>query len=184
MKILIAILALIIIAGAVFFIYLNSGMYNIGATTEHTGMTLWMIEKLKDNSIKNHASGIEEPGNLSDSSMILAGFGHYDENCLECHGAIGIAAEPFARGLYPEAPDLQEEVEEWTAAELFWITKYGIKMTGMPAFAETHNDQQIWEIVAFLKQYPQMGYYDYLEMREKPGSQHEHGQEAEDHEHD
>ena len=33
---------------------------------------------------------------------------------------------------------------------VFWIIKNGIKMTGMPAFASTHDDKAIWAITAFM----------------------------------
>ncbi|MEE9174617.1 MAG: cytochrome c, partial [Thermodesulfobacteriota bacterium] len=40
-------------------------------------------------------------------------------------------------------------------------TKNGIKMTGMPAFGLSHSDQEIWSIVAFLKQLPDLTPEDY-----------------------
>ena len=36
---------------------------------------------------------------------------------------------------------------EFTDGELLWITKHGIRMTGMPAFGITHDDEEIWKIV-------------------------------------
>ena len=40
--------------------------------------------------------------------------------------------------------------------QLFWITKNGIKLTGMPAFGKTHSDEKIWDIVAFMEKLPTM----------------------------
>jgi len=183
MKILLIIVAIIVVLFAGFYIYLNSGSYNIAATSKHTGTTLWMIDKLVDNSIEKHASDIDVPENLGDSSVIAAGFGHFDENCRECHGAAGFSAEEFAKGLYPEAPELKEEIEEWSPAELFWITKHGIKMTGMPAFAPTHTDQQIWQIVAFMQFYEHMSAAEYKSMMETAGEEYE-GYEEGEHDHE
>jgi mono/diheme cytochrome c family protein len=38
---------------------------------------------------------------------------------------------------------------------LFWIVKHGLKMTGMPAWAE-HSDEELWATVAFIKKLPGM----------------------------
>ena len=38
---------------------------------------------------------------------------------------------------------------------MFWVIKNGIKMTGMPAWAD-HSDEEIWATVAFLKKLPGM----------------------------
>ncbi|MBD3219322.1 MAG: cytochrome c [candidate division Zixibacteria bacterium] len=178
MKILIAIVIILALAFGLFVIFINSGMYNIAATSEHTGLTLKIINATKDNSIRKHAKGIDAP-DLSDSAMIREGFEHFDQMCVTCHGAIGISKDEFAKGLYPLPPALSEEIEEWSAAELFWITKHGIKMTGMPAFGDTHNDEAIWPIVAFMQKLPEMSYYDYTNLRSGAeeqdfGHEHEH----------
>ena len=45
-------------------------------------------------------------------------------------------------------------------AELFWITKHGIKMSGMPGWAD-HSDEELWATVAFLRKLPAMTPEDY-----------------------
>jgi len=47
--------------------------------------------------------------------------------------------------------DVQRDLSD---AELFWIVKNGLKMTGMPSFGKTHTEEQIWGIVAFLRHLP------------------------------
>jgi len=41
-------------------------------------------------------------------------------------------------------------------AKMFWVTKNGIKMTGMPAWGKTHSDDKIWAIVAAVKNLNEM----------------------------
>ena len=48
--------------------------------------------------------------------------------------------------------------------ELFWVTKNGIKMTGMPAWGKTHSDKKIWAMVAFMKKLPDMSAEEYKKM--------------------
>ncbi len=38
-------------------------------------------------------------------------------------------------------------------------------MTGMPAFGPSHSDQEIWSIVAFLKQLPDLTSEDYKALK-------------------
>ncbi len=142
------------------------GLYNVAATEEHTAPTLWILETLTDNSIETHAEGVTAPDMLDDSATVQAGFELFDQLCRTCHGAPGIGPDRFAAGLYPAAPSLKNEVEEWSDAELFWITKHGIKMTGMPAFGDVVNDDDVWKIVAFVRTLPGVGYYDYLDRRD------------------
>jgi len=49
-------------------------------------------------------------------------------------------------------------------AELFWLVKNGLKMTGMPAFEKFHSDNQLWAIMAFVRDLPNIYPQDYAAM--------------------
>ena len=54
--------------------------------------------------------------------------------------------------MYPRAPDLgSPAVQRWSDAELFWIIKNGVRPTGMPGFAHIHSDEEIWNLVRFVR---------------------------------
>jgi mono/diheme cytochrome c family protein len=61
----------------------------------------------------------------------------------------------ISRGLYPRAPELRRKRHS-TPAEDFWVVKHGIKMTGMPAWGVTHDDEILWDVVAFLRKLPEL----------------------------
>ncbi|NCS89247.1 MAG: cytochrome C class I protein [Ignavibacteria bacterium CG22_combo_CG10-13_8_21_14_all_37_15] len=149
-----AIIVAVLIAGYLVFIY--SGIYNISAMVPHNNLTLWMMNTVRDNSVKHNADDKIKMPDLSDKSLLKMGFVHYREMCVSCHGAPGIKQSEFAEGLYPNPPMLSKVAKEWTPQQLFWITKNGLKMTGMPAFGPTHTDDMIWAIVAFTKTLPTM----------------------------
>ena len=90
--------------------------------------------------------------------------------CVDCHLAPGMDSSEIRQGLLPKPPKLQEVVDEWKPAELFWIIKNGVKMTGMPAWGPTHSDAKIWAIVAFLEKLPHMTAAQYQEMNEQAGA--------------
>lgn len=142
----------LLIVGYLIFIY--SGIYNISAMVHHDKLTHWMMNTVRENSIKHNAEDDIKMPNLSDTSLIRMGFVHYREMCVGCHGGPGIEQSEIAKGLYPNPPMLSKVIKDWTPQQLFWITKNGLKMTGMPAFGITHTDDMIWAIVAFTKKLP------------------------------
>lgn len=49
-----------------------------------------------------------------------------------------------------------------TVAQLFWVIKNGINMTGMPSFfLAGAKDEELWSIAAFIKQLPSISEADY-----------------------
>jgi mono/diheme cytochrome c family protein len=100
--------------------------------------------------------------------------------CVTCHGAPGVEASEIGTGLYPAPPDLQAEAAEWSDTELYWTIANGIKMSGMPAFAPTHEPDELWSLVAFVKTLPNVTPETYRSMvaaagLEMPTSAHRHG---------
>jgi mono/diheme cytochrome c family protein len=64
---------------------------------------------------------------------------------------------------------LVEAVPELTPAQLYWITKNGIKFSAMPAWGPTHNEDELWEMVAFMEKLPKMSAAEYAAMKKMPG---------------
>ncbi len=183
-------LGLVLIAVIVGVIVMYSGVVNVAATNPHNPITAMVLSTTMDNSVRAHAKGINTPA-LEDKQMIMEGFHHYREMCVDCHLAPGISSSEISAGLMPAPPVLQEAVEEWQPAELFWVIKNGVKMTGMPAWGPTHSDEKIWAIVAFLEKLPAMTAEQYQEMDKMAGQVdededggHDHGDEPDpDHQH-
>ena len=72
--------------------------------------------------------------------------------CASCHGLDGRTASEIGRWMYPRASDLgSAPVQEWLDAELFWIIKNGIRLTGMPGFGKVLSDEEIWPLVDYIR---------------------------------
>lgn len=153
MKILttLAIIVAVVLLCIVGFAY--SGLYDVSASSAHSGVVNWLLSTTSDASIERRASEIDVP-DLDDDALVLAGINDFNSMCTGCHGAPGQDPEAMGQGLNPPAPDLAEEAAEMTPAELFWVTKNGIRMTGMPAWGVTHGDDDIWPVVAFMTRLP------------------------------
>jgi mono/diheme cytochrome c family protein len=179
-----AIIVLIVIAAmiAVGLAFIYSGIFNVSAANPDSGIKAWLLSTVTDNSVERHAKGIVAPP-LTDSSLINTGLSHYREICVFCHGAPGTEPSGIGRGLNPEAPNLSEVAGEWSDAELFWILKNGIKMTGMPSFGATYSDHQIWAMVSFVRTLPGMtaDRYDSLNQPHSDDDTEEDEEPDEDH---
>ena len=177
MKSAIAVALLVIAAatGALAFIY--SGVYDIAATTPHFDVTFKVMRTAMERSVKRQARDVKVP-ELDDPEKVHAGLKNFQEMCVVCHGAPGAPGSQINQGLYPKAPNLAEAAKDWTPAELYVITKNGIKMSGMPAWGPTHSDEELWSLVAFLKLFPTMPPAEYrgaVEYFAKSGQPSGHG---------
>jgi mono/diheme cytochrome c family protein len=161
MKIVIVTMASLAIVGAlaaVSFIYF--GVFNVAATDPHWPVTYRVMESARIRSIKVHAAGIAVPANLGDHARIVSGTAHFADHCASCHSSPGVDAQDMAEGMYPKPPALTDAAKRWTPGELFWIVKNGIKMSGMPSWAD-HGDEDLWNAVAFLETLPALSTPDY-----------------------
>jgi mono/diheme cytochrome c family protein len=155
--------AIIIIAILGGFAFVYSGLFDVAATERHWPLTQWVLETARTRSIKAHATGIEVPAGLGDEAKLVMGTEHFAAHCAVCHGAPGVPKGDIAQGLYPQPPDLAQIATHYSEAELFWIIKHGIKMTGMPAWAD-HSDEEVWATVVFLRKLPGMTQDDYAKL--------------------
>lgn len=164
----IAVVSAVLIVGAA--LYMWFGIYNIAATKPHWNSTLSFIETFRDRSIAVRSEDIRAP-NLDDPKLTEAALPHYHEMCRLCHGAPGYAPEEFAIGLYPSPPSMKSGniQKERSDAEIYWIVKHGIKMTGMPAFGPTHKEEQLWGLVALAEEMPQMSTEHYRQRLKEIG---------------
>lgn len=149
-----------IVAGAIVvliasgWLYVYTGVFDAAADTPHSQPVYWFLQKVRERSIVARASD-PVPKDLGDEKRIASGAAQYAEMCASCHLAPGMKRTEISRGLYPRAPELRRG-SSYTPAEKFWIIKHGIKMSGMPAWGVTHDDQILWDVVAFLGKLPEL----------------------------
>jgi mono/diheme cytochrome c family protein len=174
-------LVIVAVGGFIF----ATGRWNVAATAPPD-----MIDKVApwalDKALERRSKDITDPI-AKDAGAIARGMTHYRENCLPCHGAPGIEPAEFHEGLNPSPPDIDAPaLQHDTDAELFWVIKNGIRMTGMPAFGGNHKDEEIRDIVAFVRHAPQITDAERQKLKSGEGlEEHHHGDEAgEEHHHD
>lgn len=149
-------------AGAIILgvVVLYAGFYNVAATHQHLRATHWLLEIGLRESIERHARGITVP-NLDDETLVERGRTLYAAHCVQCHGAPGVAPQPFALGLTPLPKNLAPIARERSAAELYWVVKSGIKMTGMPAWDFRFAEPDLWAVTAYVRRLPLVSPHEY-----------------------
>jgi mono/diheme cytochrome c family protein len=157
---LIGLLAIVVAVAAAAYFF--GGFYSVAGTVEDPALVHWALVKVRTASISRHATDaapipIDDPANVQAGARAFATRG-----CTNCHGGPGVEWAKFSEGLRPDPPDLKDVVKDRKPAELFWVIKNGINMTGMPSFGMIEMpDREIWTVVAFLKKLPTVSEADY-----------------------
>jgi|SRR5436190_23729418 mono/diheme cytochrome c family protein len=148
-------------------VIMYTGSYNVAANVSDNPIVDWYLSNTMIHSVVSRAKSVQAPAQFSDQQA-AAGFKIYSETCKHCHGAPGRDPADIAKGLNPEAPDLSDAVSDMTPGQMFWIIKNGIKMSGMASYGKVHNDDEIWNVVAFVQRLPKMTPEEYGRFAQKP----------------
>ena len=149
-----------------------TGSYNIAASQDHSPFVRWLFSTTMSNSVAARADELEVPEEFSEA-QVEAGAEHYKAMCEHCHAGPGVKRAEWATGLLPQPPHLVEEAAHWQPNEVFWLVKHGVRMSAMPAFGETHEDAELWDIAAFVKRLPGMTSSEYAALGQQTGT-HKH----------
>jgi plastocyanin len=144
-----------LIGVAVAALVVRSGVVSVAATNRG-GWIDRILGYASMRSIQHHATDRKNPL-AKDPQALKRGLQHYRAMCVDCHGAPGRDPEEFAKGLNPPAPDLaSDDSQASTDGELYETISSGIRSTGMPAFGPTHEPDEIWSIIAFVRHLPSL----------------------------
>ncbi|MET0343948.1 MAG: c-type cytochrome [Polyangiales bacterium] len=141
------VLALTVFAGV------SSGLVPVTASSGHWAITNWFLHYAMKRSVGTHARSLPEP-KLDAPWLVLKGAGHYETGCRPCHGAPDLAPPVVPGAMTPHPPALSDIVGEWSARELMYVVKHGVKFTAMPAWPSQVRDDEVEAMVAFLRALP------------------------------
>src|SRR5665647_2502290 len=131
----------------------QSGLIPANADAKPGRLETWMAQTSLDATLSRNAPHSQNPVALTEGNL-LDGVHLFAQNCAVCHGSAkgDASASPIAKGLYQKPPQMATDgVEDDPEGDSFWKIKHGIRLTGMPSFGYTLNDQQIWTLALFLK---------------------------------
>ena len=94
-----------------------------------------------------------ETENTADN--IEDGHTSYGSLCAGCHGYDGRTPTKLGNSFYPKAPSLADSgAQSFTDPQLFVIIRGGIRLSGMPAFGNSQANEQLWNLVHYLRTLP------------------------------
>lgn len=133
------------------------GVFNVGAASGHWKITDWFLHFAMQSSVRTYALPIEAPDPLPREGLQAAA-GHFERGCAVCHGSPASKRSAAVRQMLPEPPDLSSVLatDKWTDEELFRVVKKGVRFTGMPAWPTQDRDDEVWAMVAFLRELPEL----------------------------
>jgi len=104
-----------------------------------------------------HTAVAKEEGRPSplpaDQPTLVAGAKVFGANCAVCHGLPGQPPSAIATGMYPPPPQLWAPgggVSDDPVGETHWVVQNGIRLTGMPGFASSLSDEELWQVSLLL----------------------------------
>jgi mono/diheme cytochrome c family protein len=140
---------LVVFGGA--YLYVYTGHFDTRAVPNGPGnFERRTANHSVDEWVDAHASKQDNPfqptmDNIMDGSMV------YDKNCAFCHGSLKEPTAALRTKFYPPVPQLMSRTPDDPDAHLFYVTKYGIKLTAMPGWDGVLSDDDIWKAVLFVK---------------------------------
>ena len=141
-------------------VVLRAGWYDISASAQHLQPVYTMLEQALRYSVRHHASDVVVPP-LGAAQQVARGALLYSANCAQCHGGPGFAQSKIGQSMQPLPGPLIDANVRWQPRELYWITRHGIKMSGMPAWEFHLSDADLWAVVAFMRVLPTLSARDY-----------------------
>ncbi len=137
-----------------------------------------MAVPLRAKSLKNPLAATPD--------VLAHGRAHWADHCAPCHGNDGTGDTQIGRNLYPKAPDMRAAAtQSLSDGELYYIIQNGIRLSGMPAWGESHaeDDRESWSLVAFVRHLPRLAPEELKEMEKlNPKSPDEWREEQEEEE--
>jgi mono/diheme cytochrome c family protein len=142
-------LTFLVLACSVFAVS-HFGLYPIGADHPPSGLERSLAGRAMDVYADKHKPDMENPTQLT-ADNLTEGAKEYEEHCAFCHGGAKAKISPMQQKFNPPAPQLINRVPHDPDNWLFWVTKHGVRMTGMPTWDGIMSDEEIWKVVAFIK---------------------------------
>ena len=145
-------------------VVVETGMFDADASAPHAAFTAWATHTSMIRSVQVRSRAVTAPVRFA-QEQVRAGFHAYVMDCAMCHGGPAVPRQAWVQGMNPTPPYLLDAARRWKAAQLYWIIKKGVKMTGMPAWGDLRSDAEIWNLVAFLEALPDLSPDAYAQMK-------------------
>ena len=162
--IMLAVLALIIVAAAIFYRAILPGLSV--ARQEPSKLETEVATYLLRHSVPASAKAMANPlGAHPDPAAVAAGRELFTKKCETCHAYDGGGRTEIGGNAFPRAPVLRTLVTGVSDGEIFYHIRNGIRNTAMPAW--NFPDGQVWQLVSYIRNLPMVASHEPADIAEQ-----------------
>jgi mono/diheme cytochrome c family protein len=137
---------LLLIVGG--YLFIHGGGVSMATTAPPLPLEKAVAQMALRASVGN-AADLKDPLPFDDSGMLAGAIAYKQQRCAVCHGAPGQARTAISKGMFPSPPQLFEKEDMVTddpEGITYWKLTHGIRLSGMPGFADALSDKQRWQV--------------------------------------
>ncbi len=139
---------IIVLASAGWF-FLRFGYADLRANADPSGLESDLAVTAVDVSAARHAPRQQNPI-ASTEANLLDGARLYRDKCADCHGRPDNPVSDYGGSFYPRVPQFMKARPRLPESQNFYIIKYGVRWTAMPAWGNIMADSEVWQVVTLL----------------------------------
>lgn len=131
-------------------VYIELGCMPVATASAPLPLEKWAAKTALHAKLRSEAPK-QSPIQANETNL-TAGAEVYRANCAMCHGKLNEGKTQFAKGMFPPPPQFFHGagVTDDPAGYTYWKVANGIRLTGMPAFAPSLTELQMWQVSEML----------------------------------
>ena len=120
------------------WLYLKLGYVDLRANSEPSWLESELALTAVDASAARHAPRQQNPVPTTEANL-LAGARLYRDKCADCHGRPDNPVSDYGGSFNPRAPQFMKVRPGLPDNQNFYIIKYGVRRSAMPAWGKYHG---------------------------------------------
>lgn len=148
------------VAAAGIAAFVLGAFYDLTAIRQHPLWVFRAIGLARDTIVALDARSVQLPADFAPTAD-PQGVALYRKHCAQCHGAPGVPPAEFALGMMPVPSNLVAAARDRPPREIYWFIRFGLKMSGMPAWEMRMSEADMWRLTALVEALPTLSPADY-----------------------
>ncbi len=132
------------------WLYLKLGYADLRAKPEPSRIESDLTITAMDASASRHAARLQNPIPPTEANL-LDGARLYRDKCADCHGRPDNPVSDYGGSFNPRAPQFMKTRPGLPEDQDFYIIKYGVRWSAMPAWGNIMADSEVWQVVTLLR---------------------------------
>jgi cytochrome c553 len=165
------IVGLLVALGVAVAVFLSIGGVDVSADKPDGWVTRHLLHYVFKRSEAARGHELTVPDDFAAPSRVRLAAQHFEMVCANCHGRPGMGQSVTALSMSPRPQYLPKVIDQFSDRELHQIVEHGVKFSAMPSWPTAARSDEVWSMVAFLRQLPRMNAQSYHAMTALPVKQ-------------